>query len=913
MWLLEKFSDLISRSTGLILLLAAALVIFSISVIVDINTGQLRLEIDPSTDSLLSAESPSKQFYDRVRDLFGSDETLVITLTSEDIFTADTLQRIHRMTQRISNIESVHHVMSLSNAPDIRSIDDSLDIAPFIDHFTGSQDQVDEIRQRVLSNPVYAGNLASLAGDATALVVYFNEISDREYIKRKLHERIVSIVNEEKGDNKVWLTGAPYFKVAIIGILIHDLIWIPPMVTLILAIILALSFRTLLGVLVPLLTVATGVVITLGVITALGYSLNMISVLVPPLLMILGLTYSVHVVSAYHQHRIDTADKTVLVRKTLEHVMLPVILTGVTTIAGFVALVINPINAVREFGILSAIGVLLITILSVTLAPALLKFLDRGLMAWPGVKRSSMRSFDRIVDRIALFDLNQRKGIFVLSGILMALAIFGISKIKVSTDFMSSFSESSEVRTAFNVVNEKFGGSYPLYVVLDGGYPETFKQPENLRVIRELQEWLGKQPEIGGSSSLADYLMLVNQALHDNDPAYFSIPESRRMVTQLLFLGSGDELDQVVDGRFQTTNIMLRSKAINSQAMSELIAKINERFGKLPPHITATVTGKPVVINEALSDIIVGQAKSVGLALLIVYGILSLMFTSMRIGFIALIPNIVPVVVYFGSLGFFGISLNPSTSLIAPMVLGIAIDDTIHYFARFNREIKRYADDRKATIAALKVVGRPVTTTSVGLCLGFLVLTSSELSMQAQVGIMSSYALAVAWLSDFILTPALCSSVRITTLWDVLTLDLGENPQESIPLLKGLRKSQARIVAIMSRVVNIPAGKRIIHDGEKGEEMYVVIDGKLGTSIEGENGPIEVSTHTRGDVIGETGLFYENRTANVDTLEDSRLLCLNQQNLDRLSRYYPYIATKVFRNLNKILAVRLFKTTRRLT
>jgi hypothetical protein len=270
-------------------------------------------------------------------------------------------------------------------------------------------------------------------------------------------------------------------------------------------------------------------------------------------------------------------------------------------------------------------------------------------------------------------------------------------------------------------------------------------------------------------------------------------------------------------------------------------------------------------------------------------------------------------VVYFGSLGFFGISLNPSTSLIAPMVLGIAIDDTIHYFARFNREIKRYADDRKATIAALKVVGRPVTTTSVGLCLGFLVLTSSELSMQAQVGIMSSYALAVAWLSDFILTPALCSSVRITTLWDVLTLDLGENPQESIPLLKGLRKSQARIVAIMSRVVNIPAGKRIIHDGEKGEEMYVVIDGKLGTSIEGENGPIEVSTHTRGDVIGETGLFYENRTANVDTLEDSRLLCLNQQNLDRLSRYYPYIATKVFRNLNKILAVRLFKTTRRLT
>jgi hypothetical protein len=288
------------------------------------------------------------------------------------------------------------------------------------------------------------------------------------------------------------------------------------------------------------------------------------------------------------------------------------------------------------------------------------------------------------------------------------------------------------------------------------------------------------------------------------------------------------------------------------------------------------------------------------------------MFTSIRIGFVALIPNIMPVAVYFGSLGFFGISLNPSTSLIAPMVLGIAIDDTIHYFARFNREVKRFANDKKATIAALKAVGRPVTYTTVGLCLGFLVLLTSELSMQVQVGIMASYALAVAWLSDFVLTPALCSSVRITTLWDVLTLDLGEDPQKSIPLLNGLRKSQARIVAIMSRVIKVPAGKRIIRDGEKGSEMYVVVDGKLNATIDGTHGPVDLATYTRGDVVGEAGLFYENRTANVDTLEDSRLLCITQDNLDRLGRRYPYIATKVFRNLNKILATRLFRTTHRL-
>lgn len=914
MRLLVTFSDLVSRSTGLILLLSAVLVALSISVIFDLNTGHMRLEIDPSANRLLSENNAAEKFYEKTRSLFGSDETLVITLTSPDVFTVDSLRRIQRMTQRIEDLDSVHHVISLTNALDIRSVDDTLDIAPFIARVTDDKEQAAEVRRRVLANPVYAGSLVSRAGDATALIVYFNDISDREFIKHGIHDRIVSIVNEEKGDSKVWLTGAPHFKYVIIGMLIHDLVWMPPLIALILAVILAISFRTILGVLVPMITVAAGVIMSLGVITALGYSLSMISVLVPPLLMILGLSYSVHVVAEYHHKRpggtggadIDT------IRQTLEHVLLPVILTGLTTIAGFAALIINPITAVREFGILSAIGVVLITFLSVTLTPALLKYLDRGFLRPSPASHRASRTFDRFVDRVALFDLQHRRKIFIVSGALMVLALAGITKIHVSTDFMTSFPKGSEVRAAFDVVNEKLGGANPLYIVLQGSYPETFKQPENLRIIRELQAWLDSQPEIGGSTSVADYLMLLNQAFHDNDPAFYSIPESRSLVTQLLFLGSSDELQRIVDGRFQTANIVIRSKTITSDSMSDLIKRINARLARLPDHITATVTGNPVVINETLSSIIAGQAKSIGLALLIVYGLLSLMFMSQRVGFIALIPNILPIAVYFGSLGFFGISLNPSTSLIAPMVLGIAIDDTIHYFARFNREVKRLADDRKATIAALKAVGRPVTYTSVGLCLGFLVLMTSELTMQVQVGMMASYALAVAWLSDFVLTPALCSSVRITTLWDILTLDIGENPQESIPLLKGLRKSQARIVAIMSRVVKVPAGRRIINDGEKGSEMYVVIDGRLRTTIEGEDGPVEVAMHSRGDVVGEAGLFYENRTANVDTLEDSRLLCITQENLDRLARRYPYIATKVFRNLNRILATRLFKTTHRL-
>jgi predicted RND superfamily exporter protein len=914
MGIINKISGLVSRYTGLTLLLCLAMSALAVTAIIDPATGNMRLNIDPSANRLFSENMAAKQFYDKARQLFGSDETLIITFASDDVFSADTMDRISRITSRIESIDAVHHVLSLANAVDIRSIDGGLDISPFSTELQDGSATHEEIKARILGNPLYSGNLVSRAADATALVVYFHDISDREYINGGIHEEITRIVEEEQGDNEVFMTGSPYFKFAMVDLLVDDLIWTPPLITIILAIVLAVAFRTLMGVIAPLLTVVVGVILTLGTISALGHSLSMISVLVPPLLMILGFSYAVHVASEYHQLRQQPDPDNTIIQRTLEHMTLPVMLTGLTTIAGFIALMTNPIGAVQEFGIFSAIGVVYITILSITFTPALLKLLDRHTAARTTSGGDiADKSFERFVDRIALFDLNHRHKIFVAFGILFLLALAGMTQIRVSTESITNFAGDSDVRKGFNIVNDKLGGANHFYIVIEGTHTDTFKDPRNLEVLRELQDWLEQQPEVGSTISVVDYLMLINQAFHNNDPTFHRIPDNKRVITQLLFLSASEELDSIVDTRYRTANLVVRSRVINSDRMSDLLERINSRLVQLPEHLDATITGNPVLISETLTNIIVGQARSVALALVFVYAILTVMFMSPRIGIIALLPNIVPVAVYFGSLGFFGISLNPSTSLIAPMVLGIAIDDTIHYFSRFNREVHHYANDRKATLVAMKAVGRPVTLTSVGLCLGFLVLMTSELRMQAHVGLMASYALAIAWLSDFLLTPALCASVRFTTLWDALTLDLGENPQESIPLLNGLRASQARIVALMAKIITVPQGKRIISAGDSAAEMYVVIEGKLLTSIAGEEGRIKLATHERGDVVGEAGLFYEQRTADVDVAEDSRLLCLSQSNLDRLSRRYPYIATKVFRNLNKILATRLYDTTHKLT
>lgn len=890
-----------------------ALTALALSAIVDPFTGTPRLNIDPSAKRIFSENLSAKKFYDNTRELFGSDETLILTIANDDVFSARSVDTIRRMTARINDLEAVREVLSLTSAVDIRSVEDGLDISPFFAEPEEGPADLAAIKQRVMSNPFYSGSLVSLAADATALVVYFNNYSDQEYIRGGLHDAIMQIVHEEQGQNEVFMTGTPYFQFAMVELLVDDLMWMPLLISLILAIILAIVFRTVVGVVAPLLTVGVGVVLTLGTISALGYSLSMISALVPPLLMILGFTYAVHVTSEYHQQRRHPESHAPVMLQTLKHMTVPVVLTGLTTIAGFIALMANPITAVREFGMFASIGVLYITLLSITFTPALLKALDRNPERWSNSGAPHHGSvFDRFVDSIALFDLNNRRAIFTAFSVVSLLALVGMAQINVSTETITNFKSDSAARKGYDIVNQQLGGANHFYIIVEGVHVDTFKDPHNLHALRGLQDWLEQQPEVGGTFSLADYLMQIHQAINDNEAEYFAIPDNKRLVTQLLFLSSSDELDRIVDSRYRTTSLVVRSRVINSDRMSLLLDRIQSRLQQLPGHLTATVTGKPVLINETLTGIIIGQARSVGLAMVFVYIILTVMFMSLRIGLVALLPNIVPVLVYFGSLGFFGVSLNPSTSLIAPMVLGIAIDDTIHYFSRFNREIHRHADDRKATLLAMKAVGRPVTFTSIGLCLGFLVLITSDLRMQAQVGVMASYALAVAWLSDFLLTPALCASVRFTTLWDALTLDLGENPQDSIPLLNGLRKSQARIVALMAKIIRVPKGERIIHAGDEAEEMYVVIDGKLNTSITGNDGRIQVATHERGDVVGEAGLFNERRTADVDVAEDSRLLCLTQENLDHLSRRYPYIATKVFKNLNRILAKRLFATTQRL-
>jgi predicted RND superfamily exporter protein len=901
----------ITERAGLVLLLTAALTVLALSQLVDFRTGAVRLKLDSSLDRLMPDEDDDRLFYESARKLFGSDETIVVALAADPLFTAENLGRIQRMTKRFSEIDGVAEVVSMATAMNVRSVDGDLQIEPFLSKIPTDPAALAAIRDQTLANPMYAGNLVSHKGTTTALVLHIANMPQSEFLKRGIEEKIRAIAEEERGETTVWITGSAIVKNAIARILLGDLSRIVPLALALAMLVALLSYRSFRGVLVPLMCVVLGIVWTLAVMVWLGRPLNIVTVIVPPLLITVGYAYAMHLMSEYYTiARAGETKPSEVAAHALSEEVVPILVCGFTTAVGFGSVAVSPLSSVREFAFFSVLGTVLTVMITLTAAPALLSLLSVPKVV-PVEKRGTR--LDRMAARLAEFDVRNHRAIFAVAALVFCISLYGMTRIEVNSEIVGSFSRSEPVRRDAEAVNANLDGANPLYIVISTGTADAFKDPANLRQLVLLEDWLKQQPEVGSVTSLADYLMVVNRAFHDDDPKQLAIPESRALAGQLLTFADNKDVRSLVDARYKTANILVRSTAANSKQVKALADRIDARLAELPERMHGRVTGSTVLISRAVDDMVSGTAQSLALGFGLIYLVLVALFASFRVGLVALAPNALPVSIYFGVMGLAGIGLNSTTGLVADIVLGIAIDDTIHYMHRFNVEAKRLGDEKKGTIAALSALGRPVTLTGIALCLGFLVMGLSRLSSQREFGLLASFTLACGWVCEMTLTPALCSVTKIVTLWDVVTLDLGHAPQRSIRLFRGLTDRQSRIAALMMGVRKFARGTRVFHAGEQGEDMHVVIDGELAARITTKDGVRDLSTMKRGETVGEVALFTGVRTVDVDAVTDVRTVRLTRADMDQLRKRYPRIGSRILWNLSEILADRVAENTRRIS
>ena len=863
-----------------------------------------RIAVDPALERLLPVDGEGRAVFERVQTVFGDTDAVIVAVRFDEVFTPDNLRAVEQISRAFADLADVRNVFSLATAPNLLADGEFIDVSSFTRQARDEPARVSGMFAELNNNPLYRGSLVSLDGKVTSFALSFTDVDDETFRRRDYPARIREIVRRHAGDRPVWVTGSPVIAAATANAMFHTLSFVLPVIFLLVVLLLGIAFRNLAATVGGALTIGMALVWTLADFALLGVPLNLITAIVPPLVITLCLAYAVHLLSDFFHAGSEDETNAERLLRTLKRGGPPLLLTGATTIAGLMALMINPLPAVRQFALLSSVGVAYSILLVLLFLPALLVLL--------GCRRAPPRTvaiYARIAGRLAAFATTHRVWIAVISLAVAAAAVWSSTGIRVGTEYIKSFRPDATVRTDFEAINEAFNGATLVSVLIETHVDDALTNPELMAEVEALEQWLREQPEVGAVVGYVDHLKLINQSLNEGEPEYYRLPDSAMAAKQLLVYGGSDAIRRSIDSRFRTALISVRIRSEGSIEIRDLVSRVERRLAVLPPPLFAQVTGSPVLATRTVDDIAEGQLESVLIALAVIYVMLALMFTSMRAALVAMLPNVLPIAAYFGLLGAWDITLNPTTSLIACIVLGIAVDDTIHFLARFNGDARAHGDERRAVDTALRAVLRPVTLTSIALCAGFLSFTGSELQNQVQFGLLAAATLVVAWITDITVTPALGSTVRIVTLWDLLRLDLGRNPQHTIPLLSGLSLRQARTFALLSNIETVPAGHRIITEGESARDIFVIIDGELVAWIERNSEHRRLSTMGRGATMGEAGYFGQKRTANVDAVEDSRLLRFDSQDLEKLRRRHPRIAATIFRNLNRIQAERIARMT----
>lgn len=751
----DRLLRLVAGHPRLLLAIVLALTLGAVSGLFDWRTGDFRAHVQTDVHAILPSSGPEREAYERFLERFGSDDDVFVALVVDDVFTPENLARLRRMTEGLAALSGVERVTSLANAPGVQFEGGRVSVRPLLD---GAPDRAGAdlaaLRAAVLASPLHSGTLVSADGRAAVLVVRPEAMTEREFLARDLDRAIEQVARRDADGAEVLVAGAPVVRAVTARMLIRDLSLAAPGTFLFMALVAALTFRTLRGVLLPTLSIALAQIWTVGLLSWSGRSLNLVTCIVPPLINTVGFAYAIHVVAEHEavvRERRGAAGSEA-VEAALRRVGFPVFLCALTTALGCLSLCTNPLPIIREFGVVCAVGVAAALLASMTVAPALLALLPPHAGA---AEDAGNRGLERAAVRLARFDVRHRYAIVAATAAIAALCAAAIPRIEVSTSLVSNFRAGSEQRRTMDAFDRLTAGSMNLRVVVEADARDAFKEPENLQALEGLQRWLESQAEIGDTTSIADHVRSVHRAFRGGAEEALVVPDSRRLVAQYLFFLWSDSLGELVDSRFSAAAVVVQAPYLDSGKLSELLSRIEGRLRSLPAPLRGHVTGDTALVVRSIDEIAVGQAISLATASILIVAILVLYFRSVRLALLALVPNVLPVLVFFGALGVLGIPLNITTSLIATIVLGVAVDDTLHYLVRYEWITRAFRDAERGAVEALRIVARPVSSTNLALILGFLVLLVSELRHQVDFGMLAAGTLAFGWLMDFTLTPAL--------------------------------------------------------------------------------------------------------------------------------------------------------------
>jgi predicted RND superfamily exporter protein len=715
--------------------------------------------IDNDITAWFAKDDPVYRDYERFRDEFGGSRTLIIALkadSADQLFSRPTLDFIRQVSGDIERVDTVERVASLATATTVEALsragDSGIDVRRLIE--PGGSQTPEDVRRRAMKDDLIRGDLVSDGGSVTAIVVSFDE-KRIDAVRGGVIQRIHDIVDPKLPPGvKAYYNGSleiseTYNRIT----LANQRTFTPPLFILTLLAV-YLSFRSWRKMLLTIVAVGVSVVWTLGLFSLMGYSYDILTSMLVPLVVVLAISDDVHIMQHWDEERRHRSAEESF-KATVAHLATPLFGASATTALGMASLATSNVVAVRSFGVGSAVGIMVDFMISLVFVPTILSLMKPELQEPPHEKY-----LVRPMRRIAAFSTRRPRAVLAVTVALALVAGLGMRDLHVDTNHISFFSPDHPLGQSARVIDDELSGIYSFQIMLEGP-PESLSTPDSLQRMERLENELRKLPNVKKVRSVADYVRRVNKELHDGDPAADVIPSDPATVAQELFVftlgGEGrHELERVVASDYSRAQIDVKLRAMDSDLVLELI----DRTDKLAADtfsgtgITPTTTGAGRLFSMLDHYLVASQISSFGTAFVTVFAVIFVIFRSVRFGFLTIAPNVVPVLAVLGVMGFLGISLNIATVMVASVALGIVDDDTIHFINRYRREVAAGASTDRAIELATVHEGRASLTTALINSLGFGVLLFSEYKPTAWFGGLLGLTMAVAFLAEVFILPA---------------------------------------------------------------------------------------------------------------------------------------------------------------
>ena len=788
--LLENWGHFVYRRAWWILVLALAMTAGT-------ATQLKHFYIDASLEGFFHQDDPVRVIYDEFREQYGRDTFILISLEpNTPIFEREFLETLRDLHVRLENeVPLVVEVTSLVNARITRGEGDELVVGELMEDWPEDDAALRAIESQARANPFYQNNLISGDGKLTSIMVeleVYSQLGEQRdaldgfadsgdpgsegedepvtYLtgaeEAEVIGAVLAMLEEYRSDDlTIEVAGTPVLTGQFALMMQADMGRFTALALLIIVISLATLFRRVGAVLVPLVTVICSVICTMSIMAGTGTPLTSPTQIIPTFLLAVGVGGSVHIMTIYYQGRRRGLTKEDGLAHALGHSGLAVIMTSLTTAGGLLSFVAAELLPISHFGVFAPIGVMVSLFYTLTMLPALVAISPGRSRAQTEAK--SLFFTQRLLIDVGVFSTRHSTPILVATFVLVVVSVYGASMIRVAHSPFDWFPEGDMVRRGMETMDTNMGGMGNIELIVDTGRVNGFHDPAFLESADRLRDYIYtldiRDVRAGKVQSLTDVLKETHRALNENRIEYYAIPEDPNLVSQelLLFENAGsDDVEDLVDSTFQSGRITVRVPMNDAMAFPPFIQAVVEEAERVfGPEVSIRVSGIVHVIGATMTAVIQTMLRSYAMALAIITPLMVLLIGNVRVGLLAMIPNLTPILLTLGIMGWADIPLDTFTLLIGSVAMGLAVDDTIHFMHNFRRYFDEYANVEVAVRKTLETTGQALLFTSIVLALGFAIYTQAYLTNLFYFGLLTALTIVFAFLADIVLAPALLVKV----------------------------------------------------------------------------------------------------------------------------------------------------------